>query len=741
MVAGRERGLTSGGSSLRLNTEVSAPAASEFPHDHTNEHFALIYESQKQQFDAVSRFLRDGLENHERCLYVADDNTEGEVIAALQARGMDIDRALESGALSFLSPSDTYLRSGSFDADDMLEFWEIARTEATDKNGFAGIRAAAEMTWALDGSTQPKQLVEYEALLNPLYEGEDYVVLCQYNRERFSSAIIHDVIRTHPLLIYDGARYHNVYYTPPEEFFGPRRDEREVERMLGTFRVQSDAMSQVQKRERQLEKSEQQHRTLIENFPNGLAVLYDHDLRIITVGGEDIEKLGVTVEDAEGGTPNEVFPYDFAEEVTPHFQAAIKDGVSRSIEIEYGDSHYQLYTLPVHDNDDNIFAGMAMAHNITVRKASEQYLRDAKSQLEVAAEAGAVGTWEWNIPEDKMVTGKAFARLFGVDPAAARAGTSLENFVSSIHKADQDQMKRKLKQAVASCGEYEAEYRVWNADGELRWVVARGHVECDEDGNPETFPGALTDITERKCVEEEREELIKQLEASNDRLEQFAHAASHDLQEPLRMISTYLQLIEDRYDGVLDEDGLEFLDFAIDGADRMREMVRGLREFSRIRTEGTSVKPIELDDVLDDVLGDLERRIAAIEAEIVVEPLPVVSGDARQLRQLFRQLLENAIIFSGSDPPVVEITAEQHEAGWLVCVRDKGIGIPADKHDQVFEIFKRLHTREDQPGAGVGLALCEQIAAQHGGKIWIESDPGAETAVYITLPAAERDGP
>jgi PAS domain S-box-containing protein len=154
---------------------------------------------------------------------------------------------------------------------------------------------------------------------------------------------------------------------------------------------------------------------------------------------------------------------------------------------------------------------MLMVQDVTEQKERERYLRDAKSRLEAATEAGAIGTWEWHIPEDEMVTGGLFARTFGVDPESAREGVSLDRFVSAIHENDRERVERKIEAAMETCGEYEAEYRVWNADDELRWVVARGHVECD-DGEPVRFPGALTDITERKRTEQELEEQRKQLE-------------------------------------------------------------------------------------------------------------------------------------------------------------------------------------------------------------------------------------
>jgi PAS domain S-box-containing protein len=430
---------------------------------------------------------------------------------------------------------------------------------------------------------------------------------------------------------------------------------------------------------------------------------------------------------------------------------------------------------------------------------TEQFLRDAKSQLEAATDAGAVGTWEWRVQTDEMVVGPSFAETFGVDPEAAREGVSLDQFIAAIHDDDRERVERAIEEALATCGEYEAEYRVWNAADELRWVVARGRVECDEDGTPVTFPGALTDITERKRAELERRRSKEQLESlfeilpvgvivadadghivraneaarrlagtglddaesiaeyhqnqtvcteagepvdsaewtisrvldgetvthpnpdvyeigsddgesrivrvtekpvrnghgdvtrgvvtltditerrgyerklekSNEQLDQFAHAVSHDLQEPLRMVSGYLELLDDRYADDLDGDAKEFMNFAVEGAERMSAMIQGLLEYSRIDTRGAPFKPVELDDVLADVRDTLRMRIEESDAHITADPLPRVEGDAGQLQQLFQNLLDNAIEYSGDDPPRIRVTADRDGAEWTISVSDE----------------------------------------------------------------------
>jgi len=246
-------GLRSGLDALRESSTFRGPVEPLDEHEHSNDHLALIYESREEQFNAAVPFVRQGLEDGEKCLYIADENTRTEVLDAMAARGVDVDAALESGALSVLSKQDTYLRNGNFHPDDMISFLEAAIADATEE--YEALRVTGEMTWVVGDDPDVADLIEYEGKLNRLFPGADAVALCQYNRERFPPEVIRDVVRTHPHLIYDDAVLHNAYYTPPEEFFGPERPANEVDRMLGTLRDRSAAKAELEDSERYLRES------------------------------------------------------------------------------------------------------------------------------------------------------------------------------------------------------------------------------------------------------------------------------------------------------------------------------------------------------------------------------------------------------------------------------------------------------------------------------------------------------
>ncbi len=225
-----------------------------------------------------------------------------------------------------------------------------------------------------------------------------------------------------------------------------------------------------------------------------------------------------------------------------------------------------------------------------------------------------------------------------------------------------------------------------------------------------------------------------ELARSNSELEQFAYVASHDLQEPLRMVASYMQLLERRYKGKLDQDADEFIGYAVDGAGRMQRLINDLLGYSRLGTHGQAFTSISSQAALDQALDNLGVSLQESQAKVTHDPLPEVKGDQAQLVQLFQNLVGNAVKFHARKAPRVHVSAVPNDKEWVFSVRDNGIGIDPQYAERIFIIFQRLHDRSQYTGTGIGLAICKKIVQRHGGRIWVESEPGKGATFYFTLP-------
>jgi len=247
----------------------------------------------------------------------------------------------------------------------------------------------------------------------------------------------------------------------------------------------------------------------------------------------------------------------------------------------------------------------------------------------------------------------------------------------------------------------------------------------------------IRDVSARKIADEHLRAAAADLARSNAELEQFAYVASHDLQEPLRMVASYTQLLARRYAGKLDEDADEFIGFAVDGARRMQELINDLLTYSRVGTRPLQLETVDSNQLVDQVVTDLAAAISDSKAEVTRDDLPTLRGDPTQLRQLFQNLIANGIKFHGPEEAArVHVSAVLEHAAWTFSVSDNGIGIEPQYQERIFALFQRLHTRADYPGTGIGLAICKKIVERHGGQIRVDSAPGRGTTFRFTLPVS-----
>jgi light-regulated signal transduction histidine kinase (bacteriophytochrome) len=240
-------------------------------------------------------------------------------------------------------------------------------------------------------------------------------------------------------------------------------------------------------------------------------------------------------------------------------------------------------------------------------------------------------------------------------------------------------------------------------------------------------------MSEQREAENRLKAAARELKRSNAELEQFAYIASHDLQEPLRKVGSYMELVAERYQDQLDQDGREFIDYAVDGARRMKVMINDLLAYSRVGTKGKPFAPTDTMKVMQDVLSDLELTIRDNDARITFDALPVVTADESQLQQLLRNLIGNAIKYRGQEPPQIHVSAQQRRRAWRFGVQDNGIGMEDRFFERIFHIFQRLHGPGRYNGTGIGLAICKKIVERHGGAIEVESTPGQGSTFYFTI--------
>jgi PAS domain S-box-containing protein len=365
---------------------------------------------------------------------------------------------------------------------------------------------------------------------------------------------------------------------------------------------------------------------------------------------------------------------------------------------------------------------------LAARRQYEEALQKSEERLTLALDAGGgVGTWDWNIPSDRVYCNADFAKLFSVDPELAATGLPFATFLAGVHRDDSAAVADKVRRTVDECGAFEAEFRVVKDDGSVRWVHTRGRCHRGPDDRSTRFPGVVFDVTTRREAEDA-------LRKANYELEQFAYVASHDLQEPLRVVNIYAQMIVQRLDAG-DPTLNEYAGFVRQSVTRMQALIRDLLTFSSaVHTEALEAETADLSASFNAALLALKGQVEEVGAVIIAEPLPTVRGETSQMTHVFQNLLSNALKYRKAEvSPRIEITTLLENECWTVCVRDNGIGFNPQYAERIFGLFKRLH-RNEYPGTGLGLAICRRIVERYGGKIWAEGRSGEGATFYFSLP-------
>jgi len=362
-------------------------------------------------------------------------------------------------------------------------------------------------------------------------------------------------------------------------------------------------------------------------------------------------------------------------------------------------------------------------------------LKESEIRFRGTFENAAVGIAHVSLEGRWLRVNQKLCELLGYSAEELRSKTFQE--ISHPEDLKRDLPKAELL-AAGNIDFYNVEKRYVNAEGQPVWVNLTVSLQRRKSGEPYYFIAVIQDIQDRKQAEEELVILTRELQRSNEDLEQFAYIASHDLKEPLRTVSSFVQLLSRRYKGKIDARADEYINFVVEGTTHMQNLLRDLLEYSRIGSREKSFCAVELGRLAEQARQNLQKAISECGAIIRIDNLPTAMVEETQMVQLFQNLIANGIKFSRDRNPVVEIYSNRNENEWIINVRDNGIGIEPQHYEQIFDIFKRLNPKEEYSGTGLGLALCKKIVERHSGRIWVNSLPGKETTFSFSLPAGEN---
>ena len=370
--------------------------------------------------------------------------------------------------------------------------------------------------------------------------------------------------------------------------------------------------------------------------------------------------------------------------------------------------------------------------------------KDLEELLKVANQLAQNGGWEINVLENnKVYYSKTTREILELDDDVV---PTLELGMSFYQDEEyRARVERVVQKAIDEGTPWDEELQIVTAKGNQKWVRGIGRAEF-RNGVCARLLGSFQDITARKNTELELKKLNEVLEdralklqQSNEELEQFAYVASHDLQEPLRMVTSFLSLLERKYDGQLDDKAKQYIHFAVDGAKRMRQIILDLLEFSRVGRIREELDNVNLNYLLESIIALNKDRIEDCKASIVYSELPTIKSYETPVYQVLQNLISNSLKYhSTTVTPKIEITVEENEHDWLLKVKDNGIGIDPTYHPKVFQLFQRLHTKTEYSGSGIGLSLCKKIIEDLKGKIWIESEEGKGCIFIFTLPKNDK---
>jgi PAS domain S-box-containing protein len=401
--------------------------------------------------------------------------------------------------------------------------------------------------------------------------------------------------------------------------------------------------------------------------------------------------------------------------------------------------HISVHFYRVKDKGGRTIRNFGVNQDITERKKAESGMKDLTNRLLMATNSADMGIWDWDIENNHLQWDERMHQLYNINDLGF--GLDYNDWLSRLHPEDRERVSEEIQMAITGKKGYNTEFKIVWSDLSIHYIKATGMVDKNNAGKAIRMIGLNWDITEHKLAEIRLSDLnvnilknAKKLAESNAELEQFAYVASHDLQEPLRMVTSYLTQLDKKYGKTIDDKGKKYIHFAVDGAKRMRQIILDLLEFSRVGRTDESIENIDLTELIHETQTLFIKQIKEKKATIFFDKLPHLHLHRSPLRQVFQNLLSNALKYSRKDVPVhIHITAEESKNHWQFAVSDNGIGIEKEYFDKIFIIFQRLHNKDEFSGTGIGLAITKKIIENMGGKIWVESTEGQGSTFFFRL--------
>ncbi len=669
-------------------------------------HFCQFYKTQKDLVEVLVPYFREGLDNNEFCMCITSEPFDAiEAYTAFKKAIPGFDQYIEKGQIEILPYTDWYTPDGDFEEKKVLSAW-VSKLRGALSKGFEGLRFCGNTYWL--EKKDWNAFAAYEETINKVIGQYRMLGLSTYCLEKMGASQIIDVVANHEFAIIkregDWILIENI-----------KHKETKTALVQSEERLRSNSQDVIYRLNVQTGR--------YEYLSPSVQTLFGYSVEEIQEQNTDTALSLVHPDIAEQKVAQALLENSGKAET--EFRQQTKNGdyrwFSNRMSLIRDEAGRPLY------RDGNI-------RDITEHKMAEKALEDSQEKLKLALSTSNVGIWNWNLKTDEIFWDKGIIKMHLKNDNSPIK--TFKDFEALINEDDLLHVQRAIKGALNKGVPFNTIFRLKSSGDDPSYINIKALVYKDENGIPSRMIGVCIDITElTRSTKKTLVKLNEELTRSNKDLQSFSYIASHDLQEPLRMVSSFTQLLALKYKDQLDQTAQEYIQFAVEGANRMYELINGLLDYSRIDTKGKCFKIVDMQKISELVKQNLSLVIAEKNASFTWDELPTVFADESQVSQLLQNLVSNALKFC-SENPKIHLSSRFENERYVFSIKDNGIGIQPEYFERIFQIYQRLHTRDEYRGTGLGLAICKRIVERHKGKIWLTSELGQGTTFYFSLQEA-----